>query len=472
MRHSLRALAASVVLATSSPSAGLRAQVVIHVPGDAPSIQAGVDLAGPGDTVLVGPGLWIGPIVVSGKELTIAGRHGADATIVHAAGLDSVFRVLQSTVTLRALTITGGDAPVGGGLYLYRSDAVIEDCRIVRNHAGSRGGGIDIGVFSSGNTVTIRRCEIVRNATGGSGGGLHAGGAFELTLEDCRFEDNVAQSHGGGVHAHSVWPRMTMSRCVLVRNVAGLDGGGMNTWDVPLDVVGCEIADNEAGRHGGGWSYKNIAGGGTLPPRLTDCRILRNRAGNIGGGAYLGNIGDFIPGAHIELRRCRIRDNAAAGSVGGLFTSTEFSSIRIWDCLVTGNRTDGGTGGIRMAPNVGLFHSTIADNESATGGGIDGIDAFAIEHCVVRGNAGYQLAAVLPAAWSDVEGGHPGVGNFDLDPLFVDPAAGDYHLGPGSPCIDAGNPAFVPQPGELDIDGERRVQGGRVDVGADEVPPN
>jgi hypothetical protein len=58
----------------------------------------------------------------------------------------------------------------------------------------------------------------------------------------------------------------------------------------------------------------------------------------------------------------------------------------------------------------------------------------------------------------------------DADPLFVDPSSGDYHILPVSPCINAGNPDFVPAPGETDIDGEPRVMRGRVDMGADEVP--
>jgi cysteine-rich repeat protein len=43
------------------------------------------------------------------------------------------------------------------------------------------------------------------------------------------------------------------------------------------------------------------------------------------------------------------------------------------------------------------------------------------------------------------------------------------HLGPGSPARDAGDPAFVAAPGETDLDGAARVNGPRVDVGADEA---
>jgi cysteine-rich repeat protein len=54
-------------------------------------------------------------------------------------------------------------------------------------------------------------------------------------------------------------------------------------------------------------------------------------------------------------------------------------------------------------------------------------------------------------------------------PGLVDPDGGDFHLAPTSPAINAGDPAFAPAPGEVDLDGAARVSGPRVDVGADEV---
>src|SRR5439155_14820536 len=48
--------------------------------------------------------------------------------------------------------------------------------------------------------------------------------------------------------------------------------------------------------------------------------------------------------------------------------------------------------------------------------------------------------------YSLLENGWPGTGNLSGDPLFVNAAANDYHLQPGSPCINTGDPASPPDP--------------------------
>jgi hypothetical protein len=106
------------------------------------------------------------------------------------------------------------------------------------------------------------------------------------------------------------------------------------------------------------------------------------------------------------------------------------------------------------------------------------------------------VSDVLPAANNDIvnpSGGAASVGicapvtgtygNLSSDPLFNNPAAGDFHLRPGSPAIDAGNNSYTAYPGAAqaqpgviypqltnDFDGKPRIENGTIDLGAYEVP--
>jgi hypothetical protein len=55
---------------------------------------------------------------------------------------------------------------------------------------------------------------------------------------------------------------------------------------------------------------------------------------------------------------------------------------------------------------------------------------------------------------------------FSTDPLFLDPQNGDYRLRDDSPCINAGDPNYIAEPNEMDLDGKPRIIAGRIDIGA------
>ena len=147
--------------------------------GDAPTIQAGVDSAAVGDTVLVGPGTYTSVFdVTTGAGLRKAGVHlnknvcmigdtSATTTIAAGAGDIGVFGSdLEATALVRGFSVrtSGGNAgcpdlaatvPGAGsptGFWCERSAVRIEDCRITQN---------DRGLYLFESPVTVTHCEFV-----------------------------------------------------------------------------------------------------------------------------------------------------------------------------------------------------------------------------------------------------------------------------------------------------------------------
>jgi hypothetical protein len=149
----------------------------------------------------------------------------------------------------------------------------------------------------------------------------------------------------------------------------------------------------------------------------------------------------------------------------------------VMNCILTGNSSascgygDGG-GGIFYANAVincvlvantcwdgaGIYDAGVVINSTFVGNGWAGSDgggikfADAIINCIFRGNTADQIYDCPNVTYSNVEGGWPGMGNIDADPLFD----ADYHLTPGSPSIDAGHNWAIAGQADTDLAGQPR----------------
>jgi parallel beta-helix repeat protein len=152
------------------------------------------------------------------------------------------------------------------------------------------------------------------------------------------------------------------------------------------------------------------------------------------------------------------------------------SAPTITDCTFSGNSATTQRGGGMY--NYSSSDSTVANctfsgNSAGTDGGamcnVDGCSP-TLANCIVWANVAPSGPGIhdddtssAAVTYSCIQGGWAGDGNIDLDPLFADD---DLRLQDDSPCIDTGDPAFVPDPGDTDLDGHPRVLCGQVDMGA------
>ena len=167
----------------------------------------------------------------------------------------------------------------------------------------------------------------------------------------------------------------------------------------------------------------------------------------------------------VQVENCTIRGNN--GGVASANTQTNLTNCVIADNIHTG--TGGGVwqiGGV-----VSLLNCTLANNFATSGGSaiFCSSGTMSLVNSIVWGHGDTPLGGALTANYCNIEGGFTGAGNMNADPMFVDAAAGDYHLQRNSPCLNEADPSYEPQPAERDIDGQTRVLALRLDIGADEV---
>lgn len=405
----------------------LPAQVTLNVPAQYATVQAAINAAQTGDTVLVAPGTYTGTALALtvdflGKAITVRSAQGPGVTTL-------------TTPFGRVVTFASGEGAA----------SVLEGFTI----NGGNGG-----VLCHGASPTIRACVIANNTGVMSGGGVRivadGGQVASPLIEDCRIELNGAFDHGAGisVEVDGGVGSPTLRRCSIANNVAldchgGGEGAGASFTRQsgvcqPL-IEECRVQGNSTIGKGGGLGFTSS------PAVVSRCDVRNNFAGSSGGGLFCWQ-------SAVTIENCMVVDNIANGPAVVLVSNGVPAIVR--SCTIAGNASTGsGNAGLSVGPYAIVENSIIW---TATG-------------AAVWGNSSGTNLTMTYSNYSSAALPSFNATNTSVDPLFVDPANGDYHLSPQSPCVDAGNPnpAMLPP---LDYEGDPRVAGAALDIGADETP--
>jgi len=387
---------------------------IINIPNDYPTIQEGIDASSDGDTVLVQPNVYYENINFNGHNVVLA----------------SLFLTTGDTIYVLTTVIDGDRA---GSVITFEtgedSTAQVVGFTIRNGHAWGNypyfcGGGITCWNQSN---PSITNNVISDNWAWFCGGGLFCLSS-NPTIRDNSICDNTGADHGGAVFCLSSNPTINNN---TIRGNWGYCGGGIYCYEGSSPTISNNtISRNSSYMHGGGLCC------------------------SLGSNAIIGNN--------------MIRDNTTALNGGGI--SCYLSNPKIDRNLVSGNAAFDGGGIHCWDSNPVITNNTITGNvaggrgpEYGYGGGVCCVRGsiprvvntiFWADTAVTQGNEIFvDSLSHLMIIYSNIEGGWPGTGNIDIDPLFRDPENGDFHLqsitypdcgGPGdSPCIDAGDSSFV-----------------------------
>jgi len=222
---------------------------------------------------------------------------------------------------------------------------------------------------------------------------------------------------------------------------------GDNITDRVFEIVSGTIVTIESMtiRYGKANRGGGINNSGTLT--LTNCSITENTdiSSKEIGGAGIYNSGTGI----MNLSYCTVNNNGSGGGYGGGIANHD-GTMTLTNCIVAQNKAAEGGGIFSGGGTLTLTNCTVTGNIARDQiGSIEGRGDVSITNCIFCDNSqDGHLSYDFDVTYSDIADYshelHPGVGNINEDPMFVDPDNGDYHLQVGSPCIDAGTSDGAP----------------------------
>ena len=225
--------------------------ITIHIPGDYPTIQAGIEAAVDGDTVLVASGVYQERIFFLGKEIVLISESGPDGTVIDPNQMGCAVNFIEAEgigAVVEGFTISNSYYFSTGwysGVRCSQGSAPIIRDNIIANNGGLwalQGGGI----CAEGASPLIEKNQIINNECVYYGGGIYLDDCEEARILNNIISGNYVfsgygMSYGGGIYAQN--SAAVIEGNIIAGNWTDPDyscGGGITIWD----SVDCEIVNN------------------------------------------------------------------------------------------------------------------------------------------------------------------------------------------------------------------------------------
>jgi len=327
---------------------------------------------------------YYGDISISGANPTISHCNIRNNLGNEFGSYGAIACVSGACPIIRYCSISNNSCP---GIICY-SNPIIENCTITRDSTINYWFGGGINCMGSSQPI-IRNCIISENYTERQGGGIYCTDSTTASIIDCYINENTAWHGGGGIYCEG-YSSPIIERCVIDGNTTGYAGFGAGIF--------CT--------------------GGIGNPIIRNCTITRNSIFYEGWGA---GICSYY--SRVIIENCTICQNSpgSQGQGGGIFCNDGLENTPTIINTIVANNFRGGV----------YFHNQ--STASITYG-----DFFDNEIGDFRGEVppGLGVIDTVNTNGDPCDMYH----NIFKNPLFVDPASGDYHLMAESPCIDAGDP--------------------------------
>ena len=236
----------------------------IDVPADQPTIQAGIDSATEGDTVLVAPGEYTEVLTIGAPSITLLSSGGDSLT--------TIFGSIRYAPQTNDSSVIDGFTVKNAGVSGHAIESTMNHPRIfnctLEGFWGQRtAGALDI----VGGSCLIRKCRFIDNLMS-SAGGAHILMASNVVVDSCVFQGNSGGSMGGAIEI-SICKNVVFSNNLVVDNSVSAYRGGVVLCFCDTNVV---ISNNTiVGNHYSGYSDEST-GVGITSIRSDSIEIFNN----------------------------------------------------------------------------------------------------------------------------------------------------------------------------------------------------
>ncbi len=383
-----------------------------------------------------------------------------------------IFDVNGGKLTIKNLTLTGGNAEIGGAIRLRNGAEVSIESSTLSDNKATHGGAI--AASSSSAKLSVKDSSFRGNIAEKSGGAIYAKGGTVSVLNSV-FEKNCALFafyaliEGVNSEQHSV----DAEGCHRVRYVRSeidaelqshVDGGAIRLLNGALATVERSTFSENKATYGGAISTPS----NNVRLSVNNSSFVENRASQSGGAISGGN---WLGGGRIAISSSSFVKNSVMDGDGGAIEASR-GALDITNSTFSENHSDGGGGAVKIDENaeVTITHATFIENWSRHGAD------------VIRktGGKAYLRNSIVAseADGEDCVGAWEHVGNLSTDGTCADRPSDDPRLGDltgspayypprdRSPAVDYADPKFCLETDQL---GTPRPQGGGCDIGAIEA---
>jgi predicted outer membrane repeat protein len=283
--------------------------------GDFTTIQEALDVAQPGEEIMVGDGIYTGPantaLSFGGKGIFLRSESGAGNCVINGEGEFAGFVFTSGEGTdaiVQGIAIIGASGTNGAAIICTNGSPTIIACQIGANTADQ-----GAALYCSGSSdPLVLDCSFANNVAAVDGGAICAFGGATVTIYNSYFINNQATDRGGAVFADDA--SAFAINCGFTGNTAGTDGGAVFTYEGAIGLHHSTFTQNDAST--------TIAADLSGFCDVVNCQV----AFNFGGGIALTGFA-----SNINISSCTIADNFGVG------VSVVDGSMTIHNSIIWGN---------------------------------------------------------------------------------------------------------------------------------------